>query len=469
MLRRPSPTRRASGGSSNLWRAVRFPVTISDSEEGPLSSPAPPAPQGAASRAAFLFIFVTILLDFLAFGIIAPALPKLIILFESNNVSRAASITGYFGFGWAAMQFLFSPVLGALSDRYGRRPIILISCMGLGLDYIFMALAPSLGWLFVGRLISGITTSNISTAFAYVTDVTAPEKRAKQFGLLSAAFGLGFIIGPGVGGALATYNLRFPFWVAAGLSLANTLYGFFILPESLPPERRSKKGMHIANPLASLTLLRSHPALTGLSVVMTLYYLAHQVLPSVFVLYTIYRYQWSEGMIGFSLAMVGLGIMIVSGALVGPVVKKIGERNSVLLGLMFGVVSFMGFGLAYKGWMVFAAIPFVALWGIAAPSVQSMMSRHVDHSSQGKLQGAINSVRSLTGMIGPLLFTQVFAVATAARMRHPVPGAPYALAAMLLATSLAVAYFVTQGSEGPATGAVGPTAPPTMVDGAETS
>jgi DHA1 family tetracycline resistance protein-like MFS transporter len=428
----------------------------------------PAAPERAASRAAFAFIFVTVLLDFLAFGIIAPALPKLIILFESSNVSRAAAITGYFGFGWAAMQFVFSPILGSLSDRYGRRPVILISCMGLGLDYVFMALAPTLGWLFVGRLISGITASNISTAFAYVTDVTPPEKRAKQFGLLSAAFGLGFIIGPGVGGALATHNLRFPFWVAAGLSLANTLYGAFVLPESLPPERRSKKALQLSNPLASLGLLGSHKELSGLSVVMTLYYLAHQVLPSVWVLFTIYRYQWSENMIGLSLAAVGLSVMIVSAGLVGPFVKKFGERNSVLAGLTFGTIAFLGFALAYKGWMVFAAIPFIALWGIAAPAVQSMMSRHVDHTSQGKLQGAINSLRSLTGMIGPLLFTQVFAAATADGVRHPLPGAPYALAAILLATSLVVAFFVAQGSESPEGNAAG-LAPetPAIVDGAE--
>ena len=416
-----------------------------------MSESAAPSPQQAATRAAFIFIFVTVLLDFLAFGIIAPVLPNLIIHFESGNISRAAAITGVFGFAWATMQFIFSPLLGALSDRFGRRPIILLSCAGLGLDYIFMALAPTLGWLFVGRLVSGITTSNISTAFAYVTDVTTPEKRAKQFGLLSAAFGLGFIIGPAVGGLLGNFNLRLPFWIAAGLSLTNALYGFFILPESLPPERRSTKGLHMANPLASLTLLRSHPELAGLAVVMTLYYLAHQVLPSVFVLYAVYQFRWSENMIGLSLAAIGLAVSIVSGGLVGPLVKRIGERSSVLLGLIFGVLSFLGFALAYKGWIVFAAIPFVALWGIAAPAVQSMMSRHVDHTSQGKLQGAINSLRSITGMIGPLIFTQVFALATAPGNRHHLPGAPYALAAGLLATSLVVAFFVTSGPEGPPT------------------
>jgi MFS transporter, DHA1 family, tetracycline resistance protein len=407
---------------------------------------AAPTPERAATRAAFIFIFVTVLLDFLAFGIIAPVLPNLIIQFEAGNISRAAAITGVFGFAWATMQFIFSPLLGALSDRFGRRPIILLSCAGLGLDYIFMALAPSLRWLFVGRLISGITASNISTAFAYVTDVTTPEKRAKQFGLLSAAFGLGFIIGPAVGGLLGNINLRLPFWIAAGLSLTNAVYGFFILPESLPPEKRSRKGLHMANPLASLSLLRSHPELAGLAVVMTLYYLAHQVLPSVFVLFAVYRFRWNENMIGWSLAAIGVVVSIVSGGLVGPIAKKIGERRSVLLGLTFGVLSFLGFALAYRGWMVFAAIPFIGLWGIAAPAVQSIMSRHVDHTSQGKLQGAINSLRSISGMVGPLLFTQVFALATAPGNKHPLPGAAYALAAGLLAASLIVAYFVTRGA-----------------------
>src|ERR1700737_577086 len=242
--------------------------------------PDSPVPTSRFGQAAFIFIFITILLDFLALGIIAPVLPNLIIQFKGGNIASAASITGYFGFAWAPMQFIFSPILGAWSDRFGRRPIILISCAGLGFDYILMALAPSLGWLFVGRLISGITTSNISTAFAYVTDVTPPERRAKQFGLISAAFGLGFIVGPAVGGLLGNQHLRLPFWVAAGLSLTNAIYGFFILPESLPPERRAKKAWHMANPLGALRFLRSHPELGGLAIVTVLYFLAPKVLPT---------------------------------------------------------------------------------------------------------------------------------------------------------------------------------------------
>jgi DHA1 family tetracycline resistance protein-like MFS transporter len=410
----------------------------------PLANPKPNGRQ--PSRAAFIFIFITVMLDFLAFGIIAPVLPNLIIHFEGGNIARAAAITGYFGFAWATMQFLFSPILGAWSDRYGRRPVILISCAGLGLDYIFMAMAPSVAWLFVGRLISGITAANISTAFAYVTDVTTPEKRAKQYGLLSAAFGLGFIVGPAIGGFLGNVHLRLPFWVAAGLSLTNALYGFFILPESLPRDKRAKSAWHMANPLGSLTLLRSHPELSGLAVVTILYYLAHQVLPSIFVLYADYRYGWSEKMIGLSLAAVGLGVTIVSGTLVGPFVKRFGERASLLAGLLFGAVAFLGFALASRGWMIFAAIPFIALWGIAGPAMQSLMSRRVDHSSQGKLQGAVNSLRALTGMIGPLIFTQVFALAISPRASMHLPGAPYFVAALLMFASVVLAAYVARGN-----------------------
>jgi MFS transporter, DHA1 family, tetracycline resistance protein len=400
-----------------------------------------------AGRAAFAFILVTVLFDFLAFGIIAPVLPNLIIQFEGGNISSAAAITGYFGFAWALMQFIFSPILGAWSDRFGRRPVILISCFGLGLDYIFMALAPSLKWLLVGRIISGITASNISSAFAYVTDVTPAEKRAKQFGYLAASFGMGFIIGPAVGGFLGNINLRFPFWAAAALSLANAMYGLFVLPESLPKERRSKSAWHMANPLGSLTLLRSHRQLFGLATVMTLFYLAQQSLPAVFVIYTQYRYAWTKGDVGLSLAVVGVSTSIVSGMLVGPFVRRFGERRSVVSGLTFGTLGFLSFAFAPRGWMFLCAIPFLGLWGIAGPSVQSLMSRRVDPTSQGKLQGAINSIRAISGMIGPLLFTQVLALAISPSIPIHFPGASYFLAAVLLFSSLLLAVYVTRPSE----------------------
>jgi MFS transporter, DHA1 family, tetracycline resistance protein len=345
------------------------------------------------------------------------------------------------------MQFLFSPILGAWSDRFGRRPIILLSCFGLGLDYIFMALAPSLGWLFVGRLISGITSSNIASAFAYVTDVTPPEKRAKQFGLLSAAFGLGFIVGPAVGGLLGNINLRLPFWGAAVLSLANAFYGYFILPESLPPERRSKSAWQMANPLGSLTLLRAHAGLGGLAFIATLNYLAQQALPSIFVLYADYRYGWSERTVGLSLAVVGISISVVSGGMVGPFVKRFGERAGLFFGLITGVLAFVGFGLATRGWMMFAAIPFLALWGISNPATQSLMTRRVEPSAQGKLQGAINSLRGVTGMIGPLIFTQVFAAAISPRASLHMAGAPFFLSALLLIMCVLLATKVARGEE----------------------
>lgn len=409
--------------------------------ENPIKSSAPTA---GRESAAFVFILVMVALDMVAFGIIAPVLPDLIRQFEGGDFARASDLTGYLLLVWNVMQFFFSPILGAWSDRFGRRPIILLSCCGLGMDYIVMALAPNLSWLFLGRVVSGITASNISTAYAYVTDVTPPEKRAKPFGLISAAFGLGFVIGPAVGGYLGNSNLRAPFWAAAILSLLNSLYGFFVLPESLPKERRAKSAWQMANPLGSLKLLRSHRALAGLSVVVTLYYLSQNSLPSMWALYTEYRYRWNHGDVGLSLTVVGVCAAIVSGTLVGPFVKRFGERRSVLFGLLCGTVGFTGFASAASGRALYAAIPFIALWGIAAPAIQSLMSRRVDPSSQGKLQGAINSLRAMTGMAGPVLFTQVFALAISPRARIHLPGAPYYLAGVLLLSSLLMAVYVTR-------------------------
>jgi MFS transporter, DHA1 family, tetracycline resistance protein len=408
----------------------------------------PAAAGGGASGspAAMTFIIVTVMLDMIAFGIIAPVLPDLIKQFEGGSIARASDMIGYFGLIWNLMQFLCLPVLGAWSDRFGRRPVILISCLGLGLDYIFMAVAPSLRWLFVGRLISGVTASNISTAYAYITDISAPAERAKRFGMLGAAFGVGFIVGPAVGGLLGQYALRAPFWAAAALSIANFFYGLFVLPESLAKEKRAKSAWRMANPLGSLKLLRSHPELAALSVVVILFYLAHQSLPSMWALYTEYRYGWNPRDIGLSLAVVGVCAAAVSGGLVGPYVKRFGERFSLVSGLFYGFLGFAGFGLAWTGWGAMAAIPFIALWGVAGPAMQSLMSQRVDASSQGKLQGAISSLRALTGMVGPVLFTQVFsaAIAEKARVVH-VPGAPYYLAGLLLLGALLMAVVATRG------------------------
>jgi DHA1 family tetracycline resistance protein-like MFS transporter len=401
-------------------------------------------PASAPGRAAFAFIFVTICLDMLALGVMAPVLPKLVVQFEGGDIARAASITGLFGFVWAAAQFLFAPVTGALSDRYGRRPIVLLSNLGLGLDYVLMAVAPSLSWLFAGRVVSGITAASFAVAAAYIADVTPPEKRAAQFGMLGAAFGLGFIIGPAVGGVLGGISLRLPFWVAAGLSLTNAAYGLFVLPESLPRERRARVGWHLANPLGSLTLLGATPGLLGLALVSFLYYLAHESLPSIFVLYTNYRYGWSERSIGLALAGVGLCSTLVSALLVKPTVQRLGERRTLALGLICGVVGFLLYGLGATGAVFFTGIPFVAMWGLTGPACQALMSRRLDASTQGRLQGALASLRGVTGMIGPLLFTQIFATAIGSQRTVRLPGAAYTLAALLLGASLAMAWQATR-------------------------
>ena len=404
-------------------------------------SPAP-SPAPAAGRAAFIFIFITVALDMLALGVMVPVLPKLVLQFEGGDMARAVAVTGVFGFVWAAMQFVFAPVLGLLSDRYGRRPVVLLSNLGLGLDYVLMALAPTLGWLFVGRVVSGITAASFSTAGAYIADVTPPERRAAQFGMLGAAFGLGFVVGPAVGGLLGAIDLRLPFWVAAGLSLANAAYGLFVLPESLPRERRTPAlAWARANPLGSLKLLRSHPELFGLALAALLYFLAHEALPSIFVLYTDHRYGWTESQVGLALAAIGVCSTLVSALLVGPAVKRLGERRAVIIGLLYGAGGFAVYGLAPTGSLFLIGIPLMSLWGIAGPSMQSLMTRRVDPSEQGQLQGALGSMRGITGMVGPLLFTQVFAAAIS---RHGAVGAPYVLAAVLVVLSVVLAASVTR-------------------------
>ena len=401
----------------------------------------------APGRAAFAFVFVTVMLDMLALGIMAPVLPKLVVQFEGGNVASAAAITGVFSFAWAAMQFFFSPVQGTVSDRFGRRPVLLASTLGLGLDYVVMALAPSVGWLFLGRVFSGITAASFSTAGAYIADVTPPEKRAAKFGLLGAAFGLGFIVGPAAGGLLGAVSLRLPFWVAAVLSLANFAYGLFILPESLPPGRRARVSWKSANPLGSLALLRSQRGLLGLTASTALYYLAHDALPSMFVLYTVYRYGWSERRIGLVLAGIGVSTTLVSALLVGPAVKRLGERRALLAGLVIGVAGFGTYAGAASQWVFLAGIPLVALWGIAGPAMQALISRRVGASEQGRLQGALSSLRGITGMIGPLAFTQSFAAAIAPARAVKLPGTPYWLAAALLAASAVVGAMASRSRD----------------------
>ncbi len=334
------------------------------------------------------FIFVTILLDMLALGLIVPILPKLVESFVDNDTASAARIFGLFGTAWALMQFVFSPILGGLSDRFGRRPVVLLSNFGLALDYVLMALAPSLTWLFVGRVISGITSASVSTAFAYIADITPPERRAAVFGKVGVAFGAGFILGPAIGGLLGGMDPRLPFWVAAGLSLANTLYGLLILPESLSKDRRSPFRWKSANPIGALHLLRSDRVLAGLSVVNFIAQIAHVVLPSTFVLYATYRYGWDATTVGLTLAMVGVCAMAVQGAAIGPIVRHLGERRALLLGLGCGAVGFLIFGGAPSGPLFWLGIPVMALWGVAGAATQALMTQLVAPDQQGQLQGA---------------------------------------------------------------------------------
>lgn len=393
-------------------------------------------------RAAIIFIFLTVVFDMLAVGMIIPVLPKLIKEFEGGDTARAAEMLGIFGTVWALMQFFCSPLLGALSDRYGRRPVILLSNFGLGLDYIVMALAPTLGWLFVGRVISGITAASVPTAMAYIADVTPPEKRAGAYGMVGAAFGLGFIVGPAAGGLLGAVDPRLPFWAAAGLSLANAMYGLFVLPESLPPEKRGEFSWKRANPVGSLQLLRSQAGLLGLASVAFLSRLAHDVLPSTFVLYAGHRYGWGEREVGFTMAGVGVCASVVQGALVRPVVARLGERTTLMLGLMLGSIGFSIYGLAARPEWFLLGVPLMSLWGLAGPSVQGLMSRRVDATMQGRLQGAVMSTGSLAGLIGPGLFTQTFALFVSHESWH-FPGAAFVLASLLLASAAVVAAIVT--------------------------
>jgi DHA1 family tetracycline resistance protein-like MFS transporter len=395
-------------------------------------------------RAAFGFIFITVLLDWMALGVIVPVLPKLIIQFEGGNMSLAARATGIFAFIFAAMQFVFSPVIGSLSDRFGRRPIVLLSNFGLGADYIIMALAPRLCWLFAGRVISGIMSSSFPTATAYLADVTPLESRAAKFGQLGAAFGLGFVIGPAIGGLLGGFGLRWPFWAAAVLSLGNFCYGFFILPESLPAESRSPFRLRRANPLGSLKLLRSHPELFGLATALFLYFNAHESLPSMFVIYTTYRYHWGAQLTGIALAAIGATSTFVSAVLIGWMVKRLGDRHTLFLGMGFGIAGFALYALSWNTLLfIAAACPLVSLWGLASPPLQSLMTRRVSPSEQGQLQGANSSLLGIAGMIAPLYFTYIFAFAISPRHTWQLPGAPYWLASALLAASLLLAWTVT--------------------------
>jgi DHA1 family tetracycline resistance protein-like MFS transporter len=393
------------------------------------------------SRRALAFIFCTVTLDVLALGVMLPVLPGIVLAFMAGDTAGAAEMFGLFATVWGLMQLVFSPLLGALSDRFGRRPVILISCLGLGLDYIFMALAPSLLLLFIGRVISGITAATISTSFAYIADVTTTENRAKAFGLVGMGFGAGFVLGPAIGGLLGGFDPRLPFWVSAAACLINAAFGWFVLPESLPPEKRMAFAWKRANPLGSLRLLGRHRQLIGLAVVDFLANVAHYVLPSVFVLYAAYRYGWGETTVGLTLAFVGVCSALVQGLLVGPVVARFGPRRALFVGLLIGSVGMAVYGLAPTGAWFLVGVPIMALWGISGPAAMDMMSRRVSESEQGQLQGANSSVRSLAGLLAPGLFSVTFAW-----LLVSLPGAPFLLAAALMVVAAVASWIATAPS-----------------------
>lgn len=395
-------------------------------------------------QAAVIFIFITVLLDVLSLSVTIPVLPQLIKKFAGGSFELGSQYHGWFVTVWAMMQFICSPIMGALSDRFGRRPVILLSCLGLGLDYILMALAPDLTWLFIGRVISGITAASFSTAGAYIADVTPPEKRASSYGMLGAAFGLGFVIGPAMGGVLGEYDLRLPFWVAAFLTILNAVYGAFILPESLSKENRTAFSWRRANPLGSLKLLRSHPELLGLAGIMLLYQLSHQVFQTVFVFYTTYRYAWTEKTTGLTLMVVGLMSVLMQGGVVRRTAPKLGERRMLIIALAFGAVGYFIYAIAPNGWIFWLGIPVFSLVGYFSAAIQGLMTRRVSANEQGQLQGANSSIMGIAGMIGPWIFANIFSFAIHEEASVKIPGLPFMFAAVLHIVALIVAFIIVK-------------------------
>jgi MFS transporter, DHA1 family, tetracycline resistance protein len=387
---------------------------------------------------AFIFIFITVLLDIFSVGIIIPVLSKLVRMLLGGDFISTSEIFGWYIAIWSLMQFIFSPIMGALSDRFGRRPIILLSNLGLGLDYVIMAFAPTLVILFLGRLVSGIFSATVSTAQAYIADITEPENRAAAFGMLGAAFGIGFVLGPALGGLLGHYDLRLPFLVAGFLSLANFCYGYFILPESLPIEHRATFSWSKANPIAGMKLLLSHPQLTRLGMISFLLQFTHHVLPSVSILYMGYRYGWEERAVGLALAFVGVSTMVVQGALMRPIIAKIGEKNALLIGLMCGALGFIIYGYAEQGGLFLIGVPIMALWGTAQPSVSALMSAIVGPHEQGTLQGANASLMGLSGLFAPWMFTYAFAFGIDPKKEIFITGLPFYGAALVMILAFAI-------------------------------
>ena len=391
-------------------------------------------------KAALGFILITVLIDVIGFGIIIPVMPKLIADLIHGDMSAAAWWAGILMTAYAIMQFLFAPLLGNLSDKYGRRPVLLFSLFGFGLDYLLVAFAPTIWWLFVGRVIAGITGASFSTASAYIADISLPEKRAQNFGMIGAAFGLGFIIGPLIGGLLGSFGPRIPFFAAAGLSLANWLYGYFVLPESLPKENRRAFEWKKAIPGLSLKQLTKYPAISGLVISLTLVYIGAHAVQSTWSFYTIGKFQWTEQMVGYSLAFIGLMIALVQGGLIRYVIPKIGQEKSLYIGLFLYSLGVMLFAFAANTWMMFAFCVVYCLGGIAGPAIQGIISSHVPANEQGELQGSLTSLMSLTTIFGPLLMTSLYSFFTKPGAPVYFPGAPFLMGALLFIISSLLAY-----------------------------
>ncbi len=391
-------------------------------------------------KAAVSFIFITLLIDVMGWGLIIPVMPKLISELKGIPVNEASSYGALLLSVYAITQFLFAPVIGNLSDKYGRRPVLLSSMLGFGIDYIFLALAPTYGWLFVGRIIAGFTGASFTTAAAYIADVSTAETRAKNFGMIGAAFGLGFVIGPALGGLLAGFGVRAPFYAAAGLCLLNALYGYFVLPESLDKEHRRPFEWKRANPLGSLKFLQKTPGIGGLAICYFLIYLAAQAVQGNWNFFTIYRFSWSEKMVGISLAVVGLLVGAVQAGLTRVVNPKLGNEKSIYLGLFLYTVGLVLFAFATEGWMMFAFLVPYCLGGIAGPSLQATLAQHVAPNQQGELQGALTGLMSLTTIIGPLMMNNLFTFFTSEKAPFHFPGVSFLLAAIFMFCSLIIAW-----------------------------
>jgi DHA1 family tetracycline resistance protein-like MFS transporter len=390
-------------------------------------------------QAALGFIFVTLLIDVIGFGIIIPVLPQLIQHLIHGNISDAAPYAGLLTFAYAATQFLFSPMIGNLSDKFGRRPVLLSSLLGFGIDYLFLAFAPTVWWLLVGRIIAGITGASFTTANAYIADISTPEKRAANFGLVGVAFGLGFIIGPVIGGILGSYNTQYPFLAAAALALLNATYGFFILPESLSKENRRPLDLKRCSPWGSLLQLSKYKAVIGLAFSLFLVYFAVQSVQSVWTFYTIEKFRWSKAMVGYSLGFVGLMVALVQGGLIRIIIPKIGKERSIWIGLLLYSIGLILFAFATKGWMMFAFLVPYCLGGIAGPALQGYMSNSVPANEQGELQGGLTSLVSLSTIFGPIVMTWSFHYFTKPGAYFQFPGAPFLLGSILMLASALLA------------------------------